>query len=65
MKTQNTPPNHPANEELAAFALGKAIPNAETIAEHVANCARCETLIAKTPETPSWAFSTKPNPGPV
>ncbi|QVL32679.1 DUF1080 domain-containing protein [Telmatocola sphagniphila] len=41
--------DHPANEELAAFALGKEVSNAETIAEHVANCVRCETLLAKTP----------------
>ncbi|QVL32682.1 DUF1080 domain-containing protein [Telmatocola sphagniphila] len=63
MKTQNTPPNHPANEELAAFALGKAIPNAETIAEHVANCARCETLIAKTPRDTFLGILNKAKPG--
>jgi hypothetical protein len=45
----NQTPEHPANEELAAFALGKETPNAETIAEQIANCPRCETLIAKTP----------------
>ena len=40
MKTLNQTPKHPANEELAAFALGKETPNADTIAEHIANCAR-------------------------
>ena len=49
VKTLNQTPEHPANEELAAFALGKETPNAETIAEHVANCSRCETLVAQTP----------------
>ncbi len=63
MNTLNQTPQHPANEELAAFALGKEVANAETIAEHVANCARCETLIAKTPRDTFLAILNKAKPG--
>ncbi len=63
MKTLNQTPEHPANEELAAFALGKETPNAETIAEHVANCVRCETLIAKTPRDTFLGILNKAKPG--
>ncbi len=63
MKTLNQTPEHPTNEELAAFALGKEVPNAETIAEHVANCARCETLIAKTPRDTFLGILNKARPG--
>ncbi|QVL32689.1 serine/threonine protein kinase [Telmatocola sphagniphila] len=40
---------HPTSEQLAAFALGKAVSQADTIAEHVANCSRCEAFLSKTP----------------
>jgi serine/threonine protein kinase/formylglycine-generating enzyme required for sulfatase activity len=63
VNTVNQTPEHPANEELAAFALGKAAPNAETIAEHIANCPRCETLVAKTPRDTFLGILNKAKPG--
>src|SRR5580700_130679 len=63
MKTLNQTPQHPANEELAAFALGKEMSNAETIAEHVAHCSRCETLIAETPRDTFLGILNKAKPG--
>jgi serine/threonine protein kinase len=63
MNTLNQTPEHPANEELAAFALGKETPNAETIAEHIANCPRCETLMAKTPRDTFLGILNKAKPG--
>jgi serine/threonine protein kinase/formylglycine-generating enzyme required for sulfatase activity len=63
VNTLNQTPEHPANEELAAFALGKDTPNAETIAEHIANCPRCETLIAKTPRDTFLGILNKAKPG--
>src|ERR1700733_2267880 len=56
-------PEHPANEELAAFPLGKELPNAETIAEHIANCSRCETLVANTPRDTFLGILNKAKPG--
>src|SRR3984885_9008301 len=55
-------PEHPANEELAAFPLGKELPNAETIAEHIANCSRCETLVANTPRDTFLGILNKAKP---
>ena len=63
MKTLNQTPEHPANEELAAFALGKEMSNAETIAEHIAHCTRCETLVAQTPRDTFLGILNKAKPG--
>jgi serine/threonine protein kinase len=63
MNTLNQTPEHPTSEELAAFALGKELANAETIAEHIANCPRCETLVAKMPRDTFLGILNKAKPG--
>jgi hypothetical protein len=63
VNTLNQTPEHPANEDIAAFALGKETPNAETIAEHIANCTRYEAIIAKTPRDSVLVILNEANPG--
>ncbi|QVL32680.1 serine/threonine protein kinase [Telmatocola sphagniphila] len=40
--------NHPPKEVLAAFALGKSIPDLPQVANHVSHCLQCKTLLDKT-----------------
>ena len=63
MNTLNQTPEHPPNEELAAFALGKETPNAQTIAEHIAKCSRCEILVANTPQDTFLGILNSAKPG--
>ena len=63
MNSQNQTPEHPANEELAAVALGNGIANAETIAEHIANGRRCKTLVSKTPRDTFLGILNNARPG--